>query len=182
MLAEFMVGGLPHPDRFTRIIGGAIRSSRSGRENMPVLAFGEMVDILWRDNNPEGAIRLEALWNELAKTCSFTLFRAYALDREEECEIREIDVLEVCSNALEVEIRRRQQVEQGLIRPLLVQRLPLPAATRPAQRDHRGFRPRRERDLSGLPALAQCGRTQLNSGRLRLLTERITLADEGVQS
>jgi PAS domain S-box-containing protein len=79
-LAELMVGGLPHPDRFTRIMGHAIQSSRTGREHLPVLAFGEMVDILWRENNPEAAIRLEALWNESLKTCPLNLFCAYAMN------------------------------------------------------------------------------------------------------
>jgi PAS domain S-box-containing protein len=152
-LAELMVGDLPHTDRFMRIIGGALRSISSGREGMPVLAFGEMVDILWRGNNPEAAIRLEALWNELAKTCSFILFCAYAMnsfykdpgDRhafericaqhsrvssckqaglgtEPEGESVEINPLEERSIALEMEIRRRQQVEQALLRALEEQR------------------------------------------------------------
>ncbi len=30
-----------------------------------VRAYGEMVDLLWKDGNVDGAVQLEALWNEL---------------------------------------------------------------------------------------------------------------------
>ena len=33
-------------------------------------AFGEMVDLLWRDGNAKAALRLEELWNDAGKDLS----------------------------------------------------------------------------------------------------------------
>jgi signal transduction histidine kinase len=38
-----------------------------------------MVDLLWRDGNADGAIRMEELWNELASEHRFSLLCAYAM-------------------------------------------------------------------------------------------------------
>jgi hypothetical protein len=49
-------------------MGETIRLASRGRENATVRAYGEMVDLLWKDGLEEAAIRLETLWNELANT------------------------------------------------------------------------------------------------------------------
>ena len=62
-------------ERFRRVVGGAIeRASRSGR---PVIAFGEMVAVLWEAGNLVTAIALEELWNELAEELEFGLLCGY---------------------------------------------------------------------------------------------------------
>ena len=38
-----------------------------------------MVDILWRTEEREAAIRLEVLWNQLARTQAFSLLCGYAM-------------------------------------------------------------------------------------------------------
>ena len=73
-LAAFMVGQLPDADLFRQKIGGLLDVATGGRLDVTVRAYGEMVNELWRDGNPEGAIRLEALWNEL-----FSLLCGYAI-------------------------------------------------------------------------------------------------------
>jgi hypothetical protein len=45
-----------------------------------VRAYGEMVDILWREGKIDAAIELEQLWNELASKYSFTLLCTYSVD------------------------------------------------------------------------------------------------------
>src|SRR5204862_7052846 len=45
----------------------------------PVPASGGMVALLCADRRPEAAIRLEELWNDPAKTLSFSLLCAYPL-------------------------------------------------------------------------------------------------------
>jgi signal transduction histidine kinase len=108
-----------------------------------VLAFAELVDVLWRQNNLEGALRVEELWNELATVCSFTLLCAYSLSTfgqdthdaplraicnqhthvvpterfmqiDEEFRPREIALLQQRALALETELERRRDLEESL--------------------------------------------------------------------
>jgi hypothetical protein len=45
-----------------------------------VLVFGELVAKLVNNGNPEAAVTLEGLWNELAARRSFDLLCAYPID------------------------------------------------------------------------------------------------------
>jgi hypothetical protein len=76
-LEKFMVAGQPDPARFNDVIGEVLTQAVKGRTR--VCAFGEMVALLCDDGNRDAAIRLEELWNELAKTHSFSLFCAYPI-------------------------------------------------------------------------------------------------------
>ena len=76
-LSRFMVDGSPDPRRFATTIGPVIRTARSGDRR--VLAFGEMVALLWAEGNRDAAIRLEELWNDLARTETFALLCAYPI-------------------------------------------------------------------------------------------------------
>jgi signal transduction histidine kinase/CheY-like chemotaxis protein len=76
-LSRFMVDGTPDPDRFANTIGPVIKTARSGDRR--VLAFGEMVALLWAEGNREAAIRLEELWNDLARRETFALLCAYPI-------------------------------------------------------------------------------------------------------
>lgn len=76
-LVKFMVDGLPDRQRFRKTIGGLIQKIR--RRYPTVRAYGEMVDLLFAANNLQGTIALEELWNELAKTYSFTLLCGYRM-------------------------------------------------------------------------------------------------------
>jgi PAS domain S-box-containing protein len=77
MLSRFMVGDLPDAERFQSSVGSLIaQSCGSGRK---VRAYGEMVDLLWRDGNPDAALRLEELWNDLAAVETFSLLCAYPM-------------------------------------------------------------------------------------------------------
>jgi len=78
-LATFMVDGAPDDDRFRAVVGAALDESHGRSPGMPVRAFGEMVDLLWKDDNIDAALRLEELWNDLARTHRFTLLCAYAM-------------------------------------------------------------------------------------------------------
>jgi hypothetical protein len=78
-LATFMSDGSPDPDLFRRNVGGVIEQAIRGRERTPVRAYGEMVDVLWKKEQSEAAIKLEVLWNELANQYSFSLLCGYAI-------------------------------------------------------------------------------------------------------
>jgi hypothetical protein len=79
VLDLFMVDGRPDPAKFRQSVGQIIAAARGRREGAHVRAYGEMVDLLWRDGNAEAAIRLETLWNTLASAHRFSLLCGYAL-------------------------------------------------------------------------------------------------------
>lgn len=81
VLSKFMVEGMPDGGLFEEIVGGAIVRIRAQPKtsHTEIAAFGEMVALLWTDGKVEAAIRLEQLWNELAKKHSFSLRCAYPI-------------------------------------------------------------------------------------------------------
>ncbi|HEX3446245.1 MAG TPA: MEDS domain-containing protein, partial [Chthoniobacterales bacterium] len=80
-LAKFMVDGWPDEKSFVRVIEPVLVQAKLGLKDngAPVAAFGEMVALLWADAMCEAAIRLEQLWNELARTHDFSLRCAYPM-------------------------------------------------------------------------------------------------------
>jgi hypothetical protein len=76
----FMTGDVPDPDLFQESIGGCIRRILENRRDTPLIrAYGEMVDVLWKQGRHDAAIRLELLWNKLAATYGFALLCGYAM-------------------------------------------------------------------------------------------------------
>ncbi|OJY21841.1 MAG: hypothetical protein BGO98_03225 [Myxococcales bacterium 68-20] len=78
-LATFMVHDEVDPDRFRAVLEGILEPLRADAPNARIRAFGEMVDVLWKDGNSNAALRLEELWNEAASAHSFTLLCAYVM-------------------------------------------------------------------------------------------------------
>jgi hypothetical protein len=78
-LAAFMVDGMPDHGLFRRSISTVLQDAIRGREQTPIRAYGEMVDVLWKKGQSEAAIRLEVLWNELAESYDFALLCGYAI-------------------------------------------------------------------------------------------------------
>jgi signal transduction histidine kinase/BarA-like signal transduction histidine kinase len=76
-LSRFMVDGTPDPERFANTIGPVIKTARS--DDRRVLAYGEMVALLWAEGNRDAAVRLEELWNDLARKETFALLCAYPI-------------------------------------------------------------------------------------------------------
>ena len=146
-----MDGSQPDPRQVPEAyFGGVIERSLGGRKTT-ARAYGEMVDLLWRDQNVDAAIRLEELWNDLGRAHSFSLLCAYAMGsfyKEAHAEkfqdmcrahthvipaesytqaagddgrAREISRLQQRARALEAEIAQREKLEQSL-RDALVDR------------------------------------------------------------
>lgn len=142
-LAQFMVGNAPDARRFRMVIGSVIEGCVGREPTVPMRAYGEMVDLLWKDGNTEGAVQLEDLWNDLAHSYRFSLLCAYsmgnfcrasdadqfrricgqhtrvtpseALLREDDsARLRALSILEQRSRALETEIVQRELLEQRL--------------------------------------------------------------------
>jgi MEDS: MEthanogen/methylotroph, DcmR Sensory domain len=78
-LASFMDGDIPHPGKFEYHVGGLIKRMLGDRTRMIVRAYGEMVDVLWKQGREDAAIRLEILWNKLAHTYGFALLCGYSM-------------------------------------------------------------------------------------------------------
>jgi hypothetical protein len=79
-LDRFMDGDMPDAHQFEETIGTLVAdvlNHRSGRTM--IRAYGEMVDVLWKDGKAEAAIRLEMLWNKLANQYGFALLCGYAM-------------------------------------------------------------------------------------------------------
>ena len=75
LLQQILANGWPQPDLFRIKVGGLIDKAHARWGS--VRAFGEMVGLLWRDGAPGAALRLESLWNDLARTQAFTLLCGY---------------------------------------------------------------------------------------------------------
>jgi hypothetical protein len=69
-LATFMIDGKPDEARFMSGMSEVIKRACKGRRDCTVRIFGQMVDVLWQQDEQEAAIRLEMLWNQLAQTKS----------------------------------------------------------------------------------------------------------------
>jgi signal transduction histidine kinase len=80
-LSQFMIEGYPNAARFAELMGAYIsQAERAARsEQRAIAAFGEMVALLWNEGKSDAAIRLEQLWNDLAKTHAFSLRCAYSM-------------------------------------------------------------------------------------------------------
>jgi len=144
-LSKFMIGDMPDPDLFREMLAHLItRMKADGHPHARIRAYGEMVDLLWRDGNSKAAIRLEELWNDAGKEQSFSLLCAYVMgnfykegDAERFIEVcrnhshvipterfstlddpsarlREISLLQHRSRLLETEIQHRKKLEDAL--------------------------------------------------------------------
>jgi PAS domain-containing protein len=66
--------------RFREVIGGVVKlAMRENGHTRKVVAFGEMVALLWQDGKRDAAVRLEQFWNELAAERPFTLICGYPM-------------------------------------------------------------------------------------------------------
>ena len=80
-LATYMVNGMPDPIRFSKITSDLILNAAKAAkgERRRVAACGECAPLLWEQGMAEAAIRLEHLWNEIAKSYDVDVFCGYPL-------------------------------------------------------------------------------------------------------
>jgi signal transduction histidine kinase len=97
LLSQIMDGALPDAVRFRAVVGDALTLAARGRDDPRVYVFGELVDLLWKDGNPESALRLEVLWNELARTHDFALLCGYGIGNFHRVEDADA-FLEICGH------------------------------------------------------------------------------------
>ena len=143
-LSKFIVGDMPYADLLRDVISRAISKAKGGDPKVRLRAYGEMVDLLWRDGNSRAAIRLEELWNDAGADHEFSLLCAYVMGNfykegdaarfmevcrthshvmptesfteldDPHARLREISLLQQRAKALESEIQHRKELEDAL--------------------------------------------------------------------
>jgi hypothetical protein len=79
-LDQFMADDRPRADLFESSVGRVIGDLFVQRSRRTLIrAYGEMVDVLWKDGKSDAAIRLEILWNRLAERYGFALLCGYSM-------------------------------------------------------------------------------------------------------
>jgi hypothetical protein len=78
-MAKFMVDGVPNREKFRATIEPVLDRARHGQPENVIRAYGEMVDVLWKEGRDVAAIQLEMLWNQLGRTAGFSLMCGYAM-------------------------------------------------------------------------------------------------------
>ena len=80
-LAAFMVNGAPEASLFQTLMEHLLSSAQSAAKSKSsnLVLFGEMVALLWSQDNFDAALKLERLWNCLAQVHSFRLHCAYPM-------------------------------------------------------------------------------------------------------
>lgn len=142
-LARITVDGWPDDNLFNHLAGGLI--ARLEAKGLRIRAFGEMVGLLVEAGDRPAAVRLEELWNALAKRHKFSLFCAYpmgadldsaglnavcrqhsavipgesyaALDSSSD-RMRAIVELQQKMITLEAEVQKRTEIERAFLRRL----------------------------------------------------------------
>lgn len=79
-LADSMEGDRVSASRFRKVIGDLLDDAAGRHPGARIRVFGEMVDILCLRGQPDAALELEELWNDLARTRNFALLCGYRLD------------------------------------------------------------------------------------------------------
>lgn len=75
----FMVNDEPDEELFEGNVGRLLDQAINGRHRVVLRAYGEMVDVLWKQGRSEAAIKLEILWNKLAMKYNFALLCGYSM-------------------------------------------------------------------------------------------------------
>lgn len=81
-MARFIMDGMPDGARFHALASEALARLRAALPSPEgeVRAWGEMVNLLWQEGNPDAARRLEALWNEVIDAHGIRLLCSYRMD------------------------------------------------------------------------------------------------------
>ena len=88
-LSSLLEEGRPNPTRFVTTVGTVVeRVMASGRS---LLAFGEMVGLLWDQGNVSGAMAVEQMWNRLAARHGFGLLCAYRAGSLETSSLQDVN-------------------------------------------------------------------------------------------
>lgn len=77
--STFMVNDMPDPARFFSAASGLVGAAAKAAGHRGVVACGEGTSVLCAEGKVDAAIRLEQLWNDVAKTFGLDILCGYAL-------------------------------------------------------------------------------------------------------
>jgi DNA-binding NarL/FixJ family response regulator len=79
-LSTFMINGLPDPVRFSNVARDLVLTAAKAAqgEQRRVVVCGECAPLLWVQGNAEAAIRLEELWDKIARTYDVATLCGYS--------------------------------------------------------------------------------------------------------
>lgn len=94
VLASFIINEMPDPLRLQKVAGDLLTEAAKATKGSPprVAVCGECSPTLWAEGKADGAIRVEHLWDEIAKTYDVDILCGYVLtnfQREHEKHIYE---------------------------------------------------------------------------------------------
>lgn len=138
---RFAPGAHLDEDVSRRVLGDLVRKMTASGDR-PVVAYGEIVDLLWKDRKPRAAVRLEQIWNDLLNEHAIRLLCGYSakmfgsedrvllemicrehsvcvpsddhLGSDEAAQLRQMVLLEQRVRELEAEVQRRRAASQEL--------------------------------------------------------------------
>jgi hypothetical protein len=81
-LSSFMVHDMPNVGWFLKVVDDLIVGARkrANREQSRIAACGECAPLLWAEGKADAAIRVEQLWNEIARTYDVDILCGYPLE------------------------------------------------------------------------------------------------------
>jgi len=159
---------MPDAELFQATVGGVIEKRLRTPGTPGLRAYGEMVDVLWKAGNTDGALKVEELWNDLLDRHGFSLLCAYSMGNfyqqsdaslleavcrrhshvvpvetylqrdSDEARHREILRLQQQARALQTELEERKKLE-GALRSALAAQKRAEQELRRAQEDIRDF-------------------------------------------
>jgi PAS domain-containing protein len=101
-LAKFVVGGGPDKQKFQKTVGAVVRDAAARTKPWHrLVAYGEMVALLWAEGKRDATIRLEEFWNELADQHAFDLLCGYPIAVFDRMEHRQL-FFSICGEHTEV--------------------------------------------------------------------------------
>jgi hypothetical protein len=78
VMNRFLRGGTAEPALFREAIGRLL--NRLGGRHRVIRVYAEIVDVLWKLGDRAAALRVEELWNSLARDYHFALLCGYSID------------------------------------------------------------------------------------------------------
>ena len=78
MMEQFMVDGVPNREKCFAVVNATIDRASRGKKDRAIRAYGEIVDLLWKQGRDIAAIQLEMFWNQLGRARGFSLLCGYA--------------------------------------------------------------------------------------------------------
>jgi PAS domain-containing protein len=101
-LASFMVGGGPDKQKFQATVGALVsQAAARTKPGCRLVAYGEMVALLWAEGKRDATLRLEELWNELSEQYTFDLLCGYPIGVFDRMEHRQL-FFSICGEHTEV--------------------------------------------------------------------------------